>query len=247
MIVGRQKHIQPEFEINYPTANKIFTPDYNKVLGTLKLTVTEPLDGIVSIEVGLRGSCFAKYIEIKRIRDANPRIHHSETSKIFGRNKVVYESQTQAGTNVSTLSAGKKFTIPLNFEFPTRVVIPSSFERFGEDLDNKGYVTIAYELYARVNYVSSLLKKYSFFEYIASLDFQGGSNAQFQHIRKSQDLQSENIFKSKLKLLVPDETLGELIASNFREAHRHSRFIRQLFNDDYKKANIVKMPKTHDT
>ncbi|GME71522.1 unnamed protein product [Ambrosiozyma monospora] len=240
MFIRRKKHIHPEFEIDYPTANRIFTPDYNRVLGTLHLTVTEPLDSIVSIEVGLRGVCIAKFTETKRVNDSTRKIYHTEVSKIFGKKKTAYESQTEVGTRQSMLLPGKKFDIPLDFNFPTRVVIPSSVEKFGDDADNRGYVTIAYEAYARVNYVSSFLKRDSFFEYIASLDFQGGSNAHFENAQNCNDLQSENIFRSKLKLLIPDESSGELVASHIREAHRHSRFIRQLFNDHYKKENIVK-------
>ncbi|GME74023.1 unnamed protein product [Ambrosiozyma monospora] len=249
MLSRRKKSIRPEYEIDYPTANRIFTKDYNKIKGKIELTVLEKIKGVVSIDIGFRGLCIVKYTisrqKNKKFKGGDDRLEKTrskdkEVTELFFEKHTVFESLETSGKNSQSLPPGKHFTFPLTFEFKDEK-LPSSCEKFGTDYDgkSKGYTTISYQIFIRVNYLSDVFKKLSFFEYVVHVDYQGCSNVPFTPL-PPKTIPVEHTFQSKLKRLIPDESTGTLVPNPVTSAHRNSRFLRRFFDDNLKKENADK-------
>ncbi|GMG40537.1 unnamed protein product [Ambrosiozyma monospora] len=248
-VTRRKKCILPKFEIDYPTANKIFTKNYNKIKGKIELTVLEKIRGVVSIDVGFRGLCIVKYTitrqKNKKFKGDDDKLEKTkskdkEVTELFSEKHPIFESFKTSEQNTQTLPAGKSFTVPLSFEFKD-AKLPSSCEKFGTGYadKSKGYTTISYQIFIRVNYISDVFKKLPFFESVVHLDYQGCSNVPFTPSPPG-TIPTEQTFQSKRKILIPDESSGILVPNPVASAHRNSRFFRSFFDDNLKKENANK-------
>ncbi|GMF06138.1 unnamed protein product [Ambrosiozyma monospora] len=180
---GPKSHIEADFEIQYPTSNRIFTPDNNKLIGALTLTFVDDFEGITSIDYGFRGKGVTRYdrLELSTVQhEGRPRNldrHQFEDEfLLFNEFGNLFNSQMHNGQVSSVIHNGIRFSLPFNFQFPRANSLPSSCKDFGDVGDNQASITITYQLYAKITYISLFYPHGTSIEYTCNLDFQGGSN-----------------------------------------------------------------------
>ncbi|GMG21179.1 unnamed protein product [Ambrosiozyma monospora] len=251
-MLARKHCVKPEFQISHLTPNKFFTQDYNQVTGNITLNVTNPLQDIISIEIGLRGSCLTRFQESYNLGNLANDQHHKHTTPLFNQSNVVYQSpaavcavpgQVTAAV-AAPIAPGSVFHFPFQFEFPRGFALPSSCDRVGENRDDKGYLSVSYQVYARFNYRSLISSTGDYFEFTTLLNYQGGSNVGNSGIGSGvRRAYFETVFTGKSKVLVVDETSDQLVENQVKSGKKNSRALRSLFNDKYKKQNIGKFVK----
>ncbi|GMG55522.1 unnamed protein product [Ambrosiozyma monospora] len=202
MISGPKSHIEPDFDLQYPTSNRIFTPDNNKVIGALSLTFVDDFEGITSIDYGFRGKGVTRYdkLELSTVQHEGlprnlDRHQFEDEFLLFDEVGNVFNSQMHNGQVSSVIHNGIRFSLPFNFQFPRATSLPSSCKNFGDVGDNQGSITINYQLYAKISYISLFYPHGTSIEYTCDLPFQGGSN--IQSFSRPITLSGLNTFRKK--------------------------------------------------
>lgn len=229
--------------INPPLYNK-YSPATPTIEGRFTVRFLDQLKKVSTIRFGVVGIADVVY-------------HHTDDRRINGKRQVKRRTIRQTheffnryydvplppqnrdieqSSGISyTFNGGEEVKYELSLDIDKDSYFPSSCNEFGNHTAN---VSIRYEVYAEVYKYGSVLtfriKKYSSCH--VPILYQSGVNP-FE--RKPANIESLNyhiseLFKNKVKKFYFDEHLNALVPSSITKPHSKTRFIRQIWNDNYK-------------
>ncbi|GME71123.1 unnamed protein product [Ambrosiozyma monospora] len=238
MLERPDKYIWPSFLIESPNLNQIFTPQLRRVKGNAKFMVKKDIPEVVYIEFGFRGRSITNFLyQHAEHLHKDPVLYEERTTLFEKDSKRLYNSFAYTGSHSSTVISGTLFDVDFVYDFPTDVFLPSSCEELGDD---EGWITVRYELFVKVRYLNDKGIEKSF-ELSCNVKYQGKSNSELVGIERVTT--SHKLFKSKLKYYICDPETGRMVENSVLDAHRHTRKLRRVFDEKYKKENIENVSK----
>ncbi|GME77350.1 unnamed protein product [Ambrosiozyma monospora] len=236
----RKEKVKSDFKIEYPNPQEMFSQDDTHVTGKMKLEIIHHLNRVLSIDIGFRGYYLTRYTEQV---DTNSSVTYEETTDLFDESRRIFEPKEQKNKSSKgcTLPAGESFDMSFAYEFPSDQNLPSSCYRLGKEGSERGNVSVCYEVYTCFSYIPSILGKKKKTYYSSNLKYQGCCDV--EHWESTHMSQSSLSFPGKLKIMIPDEEQGVLVKNYMKGAHVHSRLLRSVFDDNYKKGNIDQFAK----
>lgn len=143
---------------------------------------------------------------------------------------------------VYNYNAGESLECKFNFKFPLDAFLPSSTKSYGT-IDAE--VGISYELYVDVYKIGKFLNKAkSFQSYSQTILFQSGIDPRIAKNIQTLKYMKDELFKNKLKKFYFDEEKNALIPNSMSKSHSKTKFIRQLWDNNYKTENYTMNTKT---
>ncbi|GME79706.1 unnamed protein product [Ambrosiozyma monospora] len=240
VIHSNKDRILPKFEIDFPSKNQIFSPQFNKVKGRVSLKFVDEATKVVSIDIGIKGDI--------RTHQTNSSKAAPPSQRKRARFDVLFNKSFNAFTSKqdhTDFPEGYILDYPFNLEIPAdkSISLPSSCDNFGGTSKNfAAHISVKYELYVRVQYTTTVKKNSTFLDFLVPLKFQGDSDVDthrssvgdisipshnesssqlnsiisgvtghFQNTDKSFKLKDSHVFKEKNKVYLPDRHLGGLI------------------------------------
>jgi hypothetical protein len=148
-------------------------------------------------------------------------------------NNSNFKNDERRNGNAYLFNEDEKLECQFNFEFPNIVFLPSSCKNFG-NLD--AAITINYEIYVDIYKYGKILttktKKYSSYKF--PIFYQAGMDPIIAKHVTTLNYKKSEIFKDKVKKFYFDENTKALIPSSLNRSHSKTKFIRQLWNNNYK-------------
>ena len=157
--------------------------------------------------------------------------------------KIDANNSTECGMQTFTYRAGDQYKAQIEIEIPNNVYLPSSCHRFG---DTSAHVSVKYVVYIEIYRFGGMFNKrpklYETFS--VPIIYQSGKDPHYSKINQSLDYIMNEVYANKVKKFYFDEKTQALIPSSLHNNHTRTKFIRKLWNDDYRTENYSKMTKS---
>lgn len=155
----------------------------------------------------------------------------------------VNNNNNNNGTTLSfTFEEGEKINYNFEFKFPDCLFLPSSCKNFG-NID--GDITVTYEIFVEIYRFGGLKNKPKrYLLYKVPIGWQSGVDPNLSKTITTLSYLKIDIFKDKLKKFYYDETTNALIPTSINKSHSSTKFIRKLWNNDYKSENYSNFTKS---
>lgn len=234
-----RKNVDLKFHLNYCTPNRIFRGDAPNVAGNLVIKAKKPIRGIVGMEFGFKGEIenFYRHVYVTysfTMSGAITKVQEHRATRLLFNQKDDLELKGKTELLPTDPPIEKAF----NFYFPSDLNLPSSCQSLGRSGDNQGNTTIRYYLYVNIKTKGKIFGDQEYlFPFI--VQYQGTSDSFGRDIDKIAD--QTQIFKYKLKRQIWDESQKQMIPNPIAVAHKHTRGIRQLWNQNYRKTAFDKL------
>ncbi|OUT24780.1 hypothetical protein CAS74_001171 [Pichia kudriavzevii] len=145
----------------------------------------------------------------------------------------------QIATN--DFNKGDKVKSKFCFEFPNTLWLPSSCRQYG-DID--GDITIAYAIYVDIYKLGKITGKPKVQDRFRSIiTYQGGKDPCVPKGISNLKYTESELFHHKVKKFYYDEAANALIPSSITKSHSKTRFIRRLWDDNYKSETFKNITK----
>ncbi|TID28121.1 hypothetical protein CANINC_002658, partial [Pichia inconspicua] len=146
------------------------------------------------------------------------------------------------GNPTYNFDAGEHLESGFKFRFPLDRFLPSSTKSYG-NIDAE--VRITYEIYVDVYKVSKFLNKTKSCQYNSrGILFQSGADPRIPKNIQTLKYVKKELFKNKLKKFYFDKDKSALIPNSMSKSHSKTKFIRKLWDDNYKTENYSMNTKT---
>lgn len=146
-------------------------------------------------------------------------------------------------TKTYSFSQGEKLGGDYEFDFPNGVYLPSSYSNFG---NINGEVSIFYKVFVHVYRVGGLITKKPkiYTSFTIPILYQSGQDPLANRIDQTLNYDQSMIFDNKVKKFYYDQETNALIPTSMNKNHKKTKFIRKLWNNDYKNENYNNMTKS---
>ncbi|GMG20071.1 unnamed protein product [Ambrosiozyma monospora] len=236
VINSNKDRILPKFEIDFPSKNQIFSPQFNKVKGRVSLKFVDEATKVVSIDIGIKGDI---------------RTHQTNSSKAAAPNQrkrarfdVLFNKSFNAFTSKqdhTDFPEGYILDYPFNLEIPNdkSISLPSSCDNFGGTSKNfAAHISVKYELYVRVRYTTTVKKNCTFLDFLVPLKFQGDSDVDSKRSSVGDiSIQSTNESSSQLNSIISGVT------ENFQSSE--NKLFKLRDSHVFREKNKVYLPDRH--
>lgn len=252
------KPVDYEVKISNPPINGKYTPVHPIVSGTLLIEFQETVKNICNIKCGLTGSAdilfYATKIEYggfqttainRQLITQNVDFFdvYDDLPLDYGDGNAGAKTAGSTKEGMCSFAEGEKIKYNFEFEFPDDVYLPSSCANFG-NID--GDISFSYELYVEIYKYGKILttrsKKYSSFR--MPVTFQSGMDPLLPKSITNLNYIQSHTFQDKVKKFYYDEVTKALIPSSLNKNHTKTKFIRQLWNTNYKSTNYRQFTKS---
>ncbi|KAG0676037.1 hypothetical protein C6P40_001327 [Pichia californica] len=245
-------------DLDNPPLNDKYNCIDNNVYTTVNVKFTET-ETICMIKCGLLG-VFESSTHVRRRRfDPVQNRTIVDTHRIFDRREFLnnfsmfsidenfHDKSSKYSFDTFTIPQNQSFTKGFSFTIPNDKFLPSSCPKitnFGDEF------SISYLIYIEIYTIGGLLPKKPKLSqtFTKPIYFQSSMDKiLFQNSNSLQDVLNYpriQIFDDKIKKFYYDEKSNALIPSSLTENHSKTRFIRSLWNDDYKKSNYKNITKS---
>lgn len=157
--------------------------------------------------------------------------------------KIDAKISSELGMQTFTYRAGDQYETQIEIEIPNNVYLPSSCREFG---DRNAHVNVGYAVYIEIYKFGGMFNKrpklYETFS--VPITYQSGKDPHYAQINQSLDYTMNEVYANKVKKFYFDETTQALIPSSLHNNHTRTKFIRKLWNDDYRTENYSRMTKS---
>lgn len=245
-----------EFDISLlepPLYNK-YTPVNPNVRGVATIRFKDHLKKVSEIRCGILGSAYIVY-HYKETRQVNGktqvnRREITQTHNFFNRYyNIPLSSQNIDAEHTNEVcyafTPGESIEYPFNLQIPNELYLPSTCNEFG---NRTATISINYNVYAEVYKYGSILtsrtKMHSSLR--VPIIYQAAMNRVLRQPMEVQLLPYEKseVFKNKVKKFYFDEKINALVPSAITKPHSKTRFIRQIWNDNYREETYLKITKS---
>lgn len=244
------KDVDFNIALSNPPLNNKYSPAHPNVNGQVTIKFLEQLKKVSNIKCGLVGTAdvmyYASEIEYGGFQtSAIRRTLVTQTIEFFNTfddlplscdncdDKNCTGNVNNDNKNSYSFDEGEKLEFTFNFEFPNILFLPSSCKTFG-NID--GAITINYELYTEIyrsgKFITFKTKKHSSFK--LPIYYQSGMDPLLPKTVTNLNYKKSELFKDKVKKFYFDDNANALIPSSLNRPHSKTKFIRQLWNDNYK-------------
>lgn len=161
----------------------------------------------------------------------------SDPHKVDAKHSAEYDMQT------FTYKTGEQYKAQIEIEIPSNVYLPSTCQAFG---DSSGHVSVIYEAYIEIYKVGGLFsKKPKLYEsYVIPIVYQSAKDPLYPKAIQGLDYIMNEVYTNKVKRFYFDEAKQALIPSSLHNNHTRTKFIRKLWNEDYRSENYSKMTRS---
>ncbi|KAG0672140.1 hypothetical protein C6P40_003575 [Pichia californica] len=189
----------------------------------------------------------------KNYDDNSPQYHEIDTNDAFINDDLININDNNDNNNNNnninnsmktySFTPGEKIKENFEFELPNGIYLPSSCKRFG---DINGDLTVTYQLYVNVYKIGGLFNKKPKISntFKIPIIYQSGKDPNFEKFDKILIYGIQEIFNDKVKKFYYDKETNALIPTSIKTNHVKTKFIRQLWNDDYKDKNYINITKS---
>lgn len=236
-----------------PPPNEKYDSINNQVSTRVAINFKET-EKIYQVECGLLGSCNVLMTIIRRRYDPFRKQYINETHTISDTHEFLnleskfiinpkYENDEMAhGYRTFTIPAGDTILGDFIFQIPNNCYFPSTYS----GLNSCGSFEITYRLYVKIYKIGKLLVKKPKLlnSSILLFKYQSGKDSNISYSNNLLNYKSSQTFDHKVKKFYFDNEKHALIPTSIKENHRRTRFIRKLWNDDYKNENYNQITKS---
>ncbi|TID28122.1 hypothetical protein CANINC_002659 [Pichia inconspicua] len=248
------KSIDIDIKIDDPPPYNKYSPANSVVKGMVKIDFQEPTKKISYISCGIQGKALMTYYATdyrvvglkttrtkRRIVQQNIDFFNMNVGIPLNVNEEI-ASTREDGEPIFNFNAGDHLESGFRFKFPLNQCLPSSTKSYGS-IDAE--VKITYELYVEVFKVSKFFSRTRSYQYDSQrILFQSGADPRIsKNLQTLQYLKNE-LFKDKLKKFYFDKDNNALIPNSMSKSHSKTKFIRKLWDDNYKTENYSMNTKT---
>lgn len=230
---------------NVPDCGK-YNPLDPVVQSTISISVVKDTP-VISIEYGLRGIAECTRYEPIWVDNVLTYIPLSESFTLFDIEKDFLKENEQTGElkhmdasgNV-LLKRGDPLTIESTLSFldiESQICLPSSTQNFGFVTSQSANVSFKYESYVKITRFRRFLKIKKLKTYSCPVIYQAGPVAPKLDVANGKNFTQNKLFKNKVKQFIYDESLGALVPTGMSNSHGKSRFVRQLWDSNYRRKN----------
>lgn len=240
--------------INPPKYNK-YSPLDNFVNVKVSIKILEKIEKVSHISCGLSGNANAEIVTtnlpLNGLSGSGIAYDLIKESHLFfncfdiliNTNQNNQNDSNNNGKENYTLFEGDELSQSFEFEIPDTVYLPSSCERFNS-ID--GYFEINYDVYVEIYKIGGLFSKkpkiYTNFK--LPIKFQGKKDLNLELNNKILNYGISKIFKDKIKKFYYNKENNSLIPNSMNKNHNKTKFLRQIWNDDYKDKNYINLTKS---
>ena len=241
-----------------PPLNFKYSPIDPKVSGTISIKFMEDVSKISNIRCGLAGTADIVYystdIQVggfpagsinRQLITQSVNFFNIFIDLPLGCNDGCDDDYRQDGSMLPSynFTAGEKLESNFSFEFPDSLYLPGSCKNFG-NID--GDISVTYEVYVDINKSSRLLsgKPRRHTLYKVPIGYQGRRDPTLDRNVTTNRYVTVHTFKDKVKKFYFDKGTNALIPTSLEKPHSKTKFIRQLWNNDYKPENYANITKT---
>lgn len=157
--------------------------------------------------------------------------------------KIDAKISAECGMQTFTYRAGDQYETHIEIEIPNNVYLPSSCREFG---DRNAHVSVGYAVYIEIYKFGGMFnKRPKLYEtFFVPITYQSGKDPRYAQINQSMDYIMNEVYANKIKKFYFDETTQALIPSSLHNNHTRTKFLRKLWNDDYRTENYSRMTKS---
>lgn len=251
------KPLDIKIELIDPPPLLKYSPKNPTVKGIVKIDFNEEVKKISHICCGLQGKAqmtyYASDLSFVGLQTTvvNRRLIQQNVD-FFNLNTLIpldcegcnmkHTPQIENGLTVFTFNAGDHIEYKFNFKFLLDFHLPSSTKSYGS-MD--GDVKVSYEVYADIHKLSKFLSKpRSYMHTVQPVIFQSGLDPRIPKTIQTLSYKKTVMFKNKLKRFYFDKDKNALIPSSMSKSHSKTKFIRKLWDNNYKNENYSLNTKT---
>ncbi|GMM31557.1 hypothetical protein DAMA08_043020 [Martiniozyma asiatica (nom. inval.)] len=223
-------------EIKCKPASGKYSSGNSNVVGTANICFLKSNIPIANIYYGLRGTVFGVRYETKASSVAHE-LTYTQDKKLFDK-RYSFLNGCQGEKNYNCDSSGNYLftendSLTLNFmiNFPQNMILPSSFNKFGGNNDERATITILYEVYVCVFRYSKLLKYKKEEFYVCPICYQADSDSNFLNYPLANELvyfTKKKYFMNKGTNFTFDENQSKLIPSD--KHNKKNSIIKNFFS-----------------
>lgn len=241
--------------LNEPENGK-YSPVNPVIKGRISVSFSEETEKICAFSCGLSGVASMEYYVLDRQPGLSParpgqrrvitdRQHFFNVYKVLSVDQDKYdeEQSSKIGIPAFKYKAGDEYTADFELEFPDAVYLPSSLQSWNP---LHAYLSISYDIYVEVFKVGGLFSKKPKICNTRRMPvlFQSGKDPHLIKTNNELFYNKQSLYENKVKKFYFDEDTKALIPTALHNNHTKSRFIRKLWNDNYKKENYNRMTKS---
>lgn len=149
----------------------------------------------------------------------------------------------EEGIKTFIFKNGDNLKANFEFEFPNTVYLPSSIKDFG---NINCSINISYSLYVEIyklgGFLSTKSKKISCDS--IPIFYQSGVDPLYYKNISNLKYKETNLFENKIKKFYYDDNQNALIPTSLNKSHSKTKFIRKLWNNEYKDENYKNITKS---
>ncbi|QPG76107.1 hypothetical protein FOA43_003493 [Brettanomyces nanus] len=242
LLSSSKRDIAVSFAYSIPEY-RCFGPFDPNVKGTVEVKFLRKVKKILNIRVGLSGTVDGTFIHAYKT-DANSdygsgntkRETFKDSTMLFDIGKYLSGHDSSESTIAGDFETGAVIKNEFDFRFPFEgTYLPSSCVNIGGSNDNQGIVSVIYKLYVTVTHRKEYRKMNYVQEFPEVVAYQADSMLPVTGSVTYKEYNICNIFRAKVKKFVFDPRLNMLVPSSLEKAHRRTRIIRSIWNDNYRK------------